>query len=585
MNERSWIHTSQKAHIARFHAPVEDRKCQPLKAEPAACTWALSSPKTGHQAIDFCDSLRRLSCESGTDVSLFHSSVLPCVNVMRSFSADGCVQNSALLALAALCEKRQLSSMIGEHGGVHQLLDAWGRFANDVTLVKNCVITMRSLSETEHNREVFCGNNGIEMLRETLRSYPHRASIQIAGAVLIANLCFENEERRKRIIQGNVPELLLKALKEFDTPSHFRLQTNVCLALRNVSMDKSGCDAIFKHDCNLETLIRVIDMSHYSSVARESLGVLLNLATQEDNSEPSPHCVERIMTSLLSFLDRTAQYISRYGECHEICFAAIRPFLNRANDSCHILSVGSRQNFFRIALMYAKDYMSSKSPLAQIIVTSVCAGVRIMLINSQNRQSFSTLPDGASILVDCISFLSGRPLHVEHALVALGNAVFDSPRGKEEVRQSDGIEIVLSVMKQNYYTASVAEASLLALHGICSSDERNGETATAAMAHMACARTMECFRDNPVIQERGLAAMLSFGNTADAVAQLKNVSAVEIAEGASTAFPFSKAIAAQETKIRSLLKDDDTLVHSSGSRLQRRKKSFSSHLFRPFSRG
>lgn len=571
---------------AKTNRQMKDRHCRTSKRTLASWVWEASIAKTVDDATKCCDDLRRLSCESGMDAGLYHSAVLSCLNLMRSFRVDRCVQNSGLLAVAALCEKQQLSALIGDNGGVHQLLDAWNRFAGDDALVKNCVVTMRSLSETEQNREVFCVNNGIEKLMETLHTFPHRASIQIAAAVLIANLCFENEERRQRAIRNNAATLLINGLRQFDTPIHFRLHTNTCLALRNISVDKSGCDAILERDQDLQTIMKVIETSYsHSSTTRESLGILLNLAVQMGSANLSQSCVEGIIALLLGVLNKTLRHSSKYDECHEICFAAIRSFVNTTNSNRQLAFLSHRQQFFRLALMYAKEYMSSKSPLSVPIVTNICTCVRVLLVDSENRQCFSDACDGARILVQCILFLSNRPLHVEHALVALGNAVFDSSRGKEEARQSDGIRIVLDVMNQNYYISAVAEASLLAIHGICSLDERNGKIATEASAHKACVQTMSCFRDNPAIQERGLAAMLSLGTAPDVVKELKSVSALEIAQAATKAFPFSKAIAAQESKIRSLVEGEVTLDHNSQDRLTRRKKSFPLQTWKPFGRG
>lgn len=563
------------------HQTMEDRDCGTNGRSLAAWLRAAGDVKTSNEAAECCDNLRVLSCEPGKDTSLYGPAVQSCLGLMRSFPEERCVQSSGLLALAALCEKQQLSSLIGKNGGVHQLLDAWIRFTDDGTLVKNSIVTMRSLSDVEQNREIFCRDNGIQKLAETMRAFSHRASIQIVAAALIANLCFENGERKQQIIRNNAVPLLIQGLGRFNTPNHFRLHTNTCLALRNISVDKSGCDEILDKDPDLGTILKVIDISYsHSSTARECLGILLNLVVERNNTRLSQSCVERVTASLVGFLKKTLRCSSRYDECHEIGFATVRGLVSSDHQR---MPLDQRQDIFRVAVMHAKEYMSCKSPLSVAVITNICMCIRVMLMDSENRRCFSETCDGAQTLVQCISFLSNRPLHVEHALVALGNAVFDCARGKQEVGQSDGIRIVHDVMHQHYYISSVAEACLLAIHGICSSDDNNGKIATEAFLHDMCVRLMNTFRDNHAIQERGLASLVSLGSTPDAVRELRNVSALEVAQAATRVFPFSKAIAAQETKIRNLVECETALAH--GSKISKRKKSMPLQGWKHFAHG
>lgn len=558
---------------------MEDRNCCTNVRSIAGWLQSVGDAATSNEAAECCDNLRMLCYESGKDARLYGPAVQSCLGLMRSFAEERCVQSSGLLALAALCEKQQLSGLIGKNGGVHQLLNAWTVFTDDGAVVKNAIVTMRSLSDVERNREIFCTDNGIQKLTESLQAFSHRASIQKAAAALIANLCFENGERKQQVIRNNAVLLLIQCLGRFDTPNHFRLHTNTCLALRNISVDKSGCDEILDKDRDLTTILKVIEVSYsHSSTARESLGILLNLAVQRSTSL-SQSCVETVMATLVGFLKRTLRYSSRYDECHEICFATVRGLVSGNHQQ---MSLDQRQEIFRVAVTHAKEYMSCKSPLSVTVVTNICMCIRVMLMDSENRRCFSETCGGPQTLVQCISFLSNRPLHVEHALVALGNAVFDSARGKEEVGQSDGIRIVHDVMHKHYYISSVAEACLLAIHGICSSDENNGKIATEVLLHDMCVRMMNTFRDNHAIQERGLASIVSLGATPDAVRELRNVSALEVAQAATKAYPFSKAIAAQETKIRNLV-ERDALAH--GSKLSKRKKSLPLQGWKHFAHG
>lgn len=283
-----------------------------------------------------------------------------------------------------------------------------------------------------------------------------------------------------------------------------------------------------------------------------------------------------MLSSILTFLDRTQRYLSKYDACHEICFVTCRSLvcpneIDNAVKMCFPSNLGKK--LLSMALRYAKNYISFQSSLSPSIVTNGCTCIRILVVESENRACFTELQDGPCILVECVQFLSERPLQVEHALLALGNAVFDSSEGKKQVRTSDGLQIVLDIMNRYYYVASVAEACLLAVQGICKQDESSGKLATSLRAHNACVKAMVSLRDDPAIQERALAAILSLGIDCGAVAEMRASSVLELATSAAAAFPFSKILTAQKHQISELVKGNDSQVRNPFDRLEKLKFS------------
>ncbi|CDF34047.1 unnamed protein product [Chondrus crispus] len=352
-------------------------------------------------------------------------------------------------------------------------------------------------------------------------------------------------------------------------------------------MDVAGCDEILRVDPELRAIAKVLQTSgSHSSTASEALGVVYNVVVGKGTASLSTTCAEQILSSILSFLDRTHRYLSKYDACHEICLATTCSVVHTTDKVKEQLSLKLRQQLVAASLKYSQKYMSFKSPLSPSIVTNACTCIRVLVVDSETRAEFAnTDGNGPCTLVKCVTFLSERPLQVEHALLALGNAVFDSSRGKEQVRLSGGIQVVLDVINRNYFVASVAEASLLAIQGICTQDDSSGNLATTLKVHGACVRTMNSFRDNPAIQERALAAMLSFGTDGEAVRELKALSVLDIAATAAAAFPFSKLIAAQEHQLRWLVKGDDVgPTRPSHDRLER-LKSLPLRTWKSFTRG
>ncbi|KAI0560489.1 Armadillo-like helical domain containing protein [Gracilaria domingensis] len=514
-----------------------------------------STATTSQQAALCCDELRILACDFEGDHVKLKPSVEKCIKLMDSHASEVKVQKSATLALMVLCEKHKMAEFMGQEGVVPLVVSALNVFSKDQALVKNAILLTRSLLLVEVNRSIFCEHRGFKALSSAMIAFPDRESIQCSAAALIATICYENEGRRLLAFASGVLPLLVDALNRYEGPIHWKVQSNVCMALRNLSRESVICKEILSQGGVLRTIGNIIKPNSNPLAIEEALGVCLNIVTApiSECSEMLENASHILVGFVMEFLSSTVKSFRRNGKCHEMGFALLR--------ACEPLERGPseenrRTERMRIAVLYAAAYASNRSSSSVSIVSSSCLLIRTMLIDSTNRRLFSEVGRSVATLVRSIAFLTHSPVHVEHSLLALGNAVFDSPAGKLKACEWGALRFIANAMKINHTNAAVAEAGLITIHGLCIDNEKVGNLASSFKFHDLCTETMAAFEASPTIQERGLAALLSMGYGRQAKKQLHASNAMQAAERAADLYPYSKNILALRAKLESLEGDE-----------------------------
>ncbi|CAN8070080.1 unnamed protein product [Agarophyton chilense] len=511
----------------------------------------MSTSVTPHQAAASCDRLRVMACDVDPALVDLKPTVPHCINFMLTHANKLTVHKSAVLALIVLCEKHNMPQFLAQNGLIPVLIATLATFVNDLALVKNVVLLARSLLVEPSNRSTFCQHAGFAALSSAMTAFPDRESIQCSASALIATICYENQSRRLLACSNRIVPLLLQVLARFQHPNHWKLQSNVCMALRNLSLEPAACEHILAKTHRLHAIVTVIKPTTNASAVEEALGVCLNIATASaSQSSPLLHTVCPILTRcVVEFLAATPRCFRRNSTCHELSFAVLRvcePLERRRAEE------RQRTEHMRLAILYAAAYASNRSESSVNVVSSSCLLIRTMVIDPTNRRLFGQLHRGIPTLVRSIAFLVRSPIHLEHALLALGNAVFDSPAGKLKACEWGAFRVIANAMNINTKNAAVAEAALITIHGLCIESEKVGNLATSLMFHHLCTQSMRHFETSSRIQEEGLSALLSMGSGPQAKKQLHASDAMQVAERAAGLYPYSKNILALSTKLKRL---------------------------------
>lgn len=491
-----------------------------------------------------CMAMDPAVCRTG----VFNQKSKACLKLMGYHDRDLPIQKAGLLALAALCETQKLSQQLGSSGGVSVLVSTWGRFSTDDVLVKSAIVTMRSLSDFEGNRDVFCKSGGMSLLARSISHFSERASIQAAGAGLLTNLTFGNEERKRLAIEHDLIPLLIASLQRFTKTKNERVKVNICLVMQNLSACEEGCMQMKSEDIGLTAMLKLAnDRCQSIRVITAALGTIQNVMDHGGISDLSKEILGTAMDVILEFIERTID--ARMMDAFELAFSILRSIVVHYDS----MENSKKCKILELSVLRLRESMENEGQESVVVVTNICACIRVMMRNEMSRVSFGTVPQGFQVLVGAVQFLSGRPLHLEHALIALGNSVFENSEGKETVRRLGGISLIHSILTRYPCMSHLAEAALLAIQAICSGSLINGEMASDIFMHELCIKVMRGLAENPVIQEQGLAAIVSFGGSDKAREQLKRTAAVRVAEQATQDFPFSKAIRAQEMVLRGIM--------------------------------
>jgi hypothetical protein len=267
----------------------------------------------------------------------------------------------------------------------------------------------------------------------------------------------------------------------------------------------------------------------------------------------------------LSMLASSAQIFSathsqgkRYVRVHD---ALLSLLLAMAIDREHVQVEIGRNGSLRSMLNSVSHHIRNaeppvSSPSSAIVVRRAAALFRCLAFVPGNRKIIAEHEQGISVLLGCIRVLRRESLQAENALLALANAVFDSPAGKASVHSCQGIQTVVEMMREHLHESGIQEACLLSIRAVCDGSHPNSREITNLGAHMLCSEVMARFAENAVLQEHAMAVFIVLLQNGASFSKEESRFIVRAAELATKTFPFSIALLAQRELLEKLLLGD-----------------------------
>lgn len=524
------------------------------------------------EATKACNALRLAACDGARNADEFCPGIELCLELLRYYADDVGVQKSGVLALAGLCEGQKLGELIGERGGVRVIFDAWVRFPEDSSLLKNIIVTCRSLTQHERNRVDFYALGGIEKTVAAMRWCFLRASIQSDASALLTNLCYENTTRKVSVASGFAIPGIVAAMERFNTLSDSRLQTNACMALRNLAAGGPDCETSLIAAGAVSRLTHAVETYRgFVKLVEEALGALTNLAVSKRLHFGAIQACAPVLSAAVRFLRSSKSSPTRYRRCHELAFILVRA-LAAGNEQCCATVRESESGLEQIVATVASHVALPHDALHGSLpaIAKACMALRLLAFNAENRRAIAGMPQGIRTIVECVRCLEYRPLDVEHALLALGNVVFDIDQAKCDVEAYGGLRVVVNILNNHKCISAVAEAGCSALRALCLGSTRNCIVTTNIMGHSVCAEIMASFGENVTLQEQAMSAILSMASGPGAIENIRHSNVSLVAEKAAQRFPYATTLVAQEAKLQELLASTST-SHASEPPLRLRK--------------
>ena len=526
-----------------------------------------------------CDEFRKAAFDEHEDDLATCEYVFRCVSIMKAHPRDGEIQISAALALTALCEKRKLGQFIGECGGLEALLVSLHSFIHDHGVVKSHLVLCRSLLACAENRHRFRIHSGLKLLVNAMDLHPKRSTIQRISCFLISVLSCEHDIERYRFVENGVIPSLMNVLQRFDIAQERSMHLDACRTLANLTRFSGFCTHVVNADFYLSAMSRLIEGSDDNELAYSTLCIFRNILTHHKTVKFPLSVGRRVTLTMLGFLDETSLEPLRFRMCHEVCFSLLRSELLNED---HVIEPVF---FLRLCMTYVRAYLKTATTRLQehAVVAHSCACLRLMLFAAHNRVDFRRIPESIETLVRAISLLSARPIRVEQALLALGNAIFDSEESQARADAANIFQIVAETMGKNHFNAAVIIASFQTIHAVCAKNHRTVEKAISLGTQTLCLKSLRFFKDNPHVQEAGLATITALAQTETGVLALHRSLALKVVRRAQEQFPFSQKILLLTESIADLMGEKTALRKQTAPTDEARKQSLAARLIRKLS--
>jgi hypothetical protein len=506
-----------------------------------------------------CNSLRALALDRRTLREDFIACIGTVTNRMVEFQWDATVQKCSLMMLAALAEKKELSSDIGNSRCLGVIMDSWAEHFQDRNLVKDVLVTLRSLTLLEGTRIMACDLGAIESTIQAMKEFGSHASIQSQSLALLCNLSFGSDEAKLKVSKAGGADVTVAAMRTFKSPKEVHVQLKACMFLRSMSSAPIPSENALVISGALDCLIHTLEAYRRDAeVLEQAILALTNIARSAPTYVSENRRNVSMLASSAQIFSATHSQGKRYVRVHD---ALLSLLLAMAIDKEHVQAEMGKNGSLRSIIISVSHHIRNaeppvSSPSSAIVVRRAAALFRCLSFVPGNRKIIAEHEHGISVLLGCIRVLRRESLQAENALLALANAIFDSPVGKASVHSCKGIETVVEMMKEHLHESGIQEACLLSIRAVCDGSHSNSKEITKLGAHMLCNEVMARFAENAVLQEHAMAVFIVLLQNGASFSKDESRLIVRAADLATKTFPFSIALLAQRELLEKLLLGD-----------------------------
>lgn len=525
-----------------------------------------------------CNALRKF----GTDIVIHRDLLLPAPsllrNILRAYVKSSAVQKCAAMALASLGEKRAMSSEIAQTGCLAEMLSGWREHSKDESLVKDMLVSFRTMTTLEECRALTCELDGIHSAVSAMRNFSENESIQNQAISLLVNLVYGSSLSKSQICTAGGVNATLQAMRSFNSLRNSKLQAKGCTLLRNIAADSTQASDIIVSEGGVTVLAFVAETYRSdTNVLEQCVAALVNIAHSSISHFRDATVRDELIQLLSKLICRTLSRPNPYGRFHDLALKFIGIICT--DDGPTQLAVGETtvlSSIFDIARVHIANTDMNRHKLTRPDVTSPVQGfsshnvvrraagiLRYLAFQSENRRAYENIENSGAVLVKAVEVLRVEPMAVEQALLALGNMVFDSGKLKAQLATCNCATTILSIMSDFQHASNVQEACCLALRALCEGSAENSEEALKFDGVRATARVVQGFPDNSVVMEHALAFGIVLLQNCQNIPEREKGILKEEAASAAKRYPFSVALRAQND----LLCD---LIYGKGSRSRKK---------------
>lgn len=426
----------------------------------------------------------------------------------------------ALVAIT-LYDKSAIEEMVkgGAIEGFPIVLDAQEGSGTEDACV-SVLKTIRNLTQTPENRTQIWKAAGIEAIVKAMNTHMESARVVSHSALVLSNLAFGNAEIKEAVGQlGGLSAISEGMKKHKDCQA---VQARGCLALRNLCFQSEDNQRIAGENGAAEALLDAIEFyTEDREVVHQSCVALMNLSNV--NEENRAKIVDAKGGAILVKLMQT---YSDSPTVHDDCISIIRN-----------ISVGSSAAQLEIGLKGGVACICegiTKFPKNDKLADKACSALRYLCFLPENRVKVQEC-QGIEAIVAALKTNINNTGVVENALLAIGNATFESEDNKTKVGKCGGIVGIINAIEQHRMNVDIQEHGCRVLRNLADGLEFNRRLEAESGGIRTAVFAMMGFPENASVQEQASAMLLNIALSSAYMDKLEEADVARLAEKALNA--------------------------------------------------
>lgn len=382
-----------------------------------------------------------------------------------------------------------------------------------VSLLK-CV---RSLTQTAENRKSIWKSGGIEAIVLSMTKNMESARVLSHGALVLSNLAFGSIEIKEAV--GNLGGLSAIAESMKRHRDSQAVQARGSLAVRNLCFQSEDNQHIAGECGAAAVLVAAIEKyMDDREVVHQSCVALMNISNVSEANR-----VRIVEAQGGATLVKLMQTYADSATVHEDCISIIRN-----------VAVGSSGAQLEIGLhggVACVCKAMEKFPKNDKMADKACTALRYLCFLPENRIKVQECR-GIEAIIGALKVNIENVSLVENALLALGNATFESEGNKTVVGKCGGILAIINAVEQHRMKEHIQEHGCRVLRNLADGFEFNRRLEAESGAIKTGVFAMIGFPESPSVQEQACAMLLNIALSVTNLEKLADADVERLAEKA-----------------------------------------------------
>lgn len=376
---------------------------------------------------------------------------------------------------------------------------------------------LRALTQEEESRVQIWNAGGVQVISHVMTQSSRCPRTLSHSALVLSNLAFGNKNIKDAVgLEGGIATIA-KAMRDH---SDFQaMQARGSLALRNLSFGSEANQQIGGEAGAAESLVGAIQrFEDDREIVHQSCMALGNLSNE--NVENRKRIVAAGGTAVLIKL---MQKFAESATMHDDCLLVLR---NIATESQQAQEEAGNYGGIGVILSALDKFRRDEK-----VCEKGCAALRYLCFLTKNRERVARLGGMEGMIKVLKAHLQDRGV-VEHALLAIGNATFESDENKEHVGNCGGIPTIVKAVEQNRLDVDIQEHGCRVLRNLVDDMDTNCDLAVQGGAITMGVFAMMGFADKASVQEQACAMLLNMAHNNEVLEKLRQADVMRLAERA-----------------------------------------------------